>query len=400
MNKCNAMEYETSHPWINFKLNLNTRYEPLWYNLGQACSKINHLAQSALAPQVHQRLNHVYLVKGVVGTTAIEGNTLSEEDVSAIVEKRLTLPPSKQYMEQEVENVLQACNKIVQDTCIEQPPALTPAYISELNAILLQNLKLDEEVEPGKIRSHSVIVGRYRGAPAQECAYLLERLCAWLQSDEFAAPAGMRYAMAIIQAIIAHIYIAWIHPFGDGNGRTARLVEVYLLLRAGVPVPAAHLLSNFYNTTRPQYYKELDALSRVSNGSLPGLDSFLSYAVQGLVDGLNEQLRLVTEHHLHVIWEHYIYSRFSAEKQQATAKRQRDLLLSFDGKERHIRSFNDIPAEIYHTYYRDRTFRTLNRDLRELCAQNLIEQTSPALYRPRTEIVRSMLPLRARDFDH
>ncbi|NOY75701.1 MAG: hypothetical protein GXP32_07900 [Kiritimatiellaeota bacterium] len=32
---------------------------------------------------------------------------------------------------------------------------------------------------------------------------------------------------------LAHVYIAWIHPFGDGNGKTARLMEFYLLLRSG-----------------------------------------------------------------------------------------------------------------------------------------------------------------------
>ena len=390
------MEYETTHPWINFKLNIGANYEPLWYNLGRACSKIRHLSQSAVAPEVHQQLNHVYLVKGVVGTTSIEGNTLSEDEVSAIVDNKLTLPPSKQYMEQEVTNVVQACNKIVQDTCSEQPPALTPSYIAELNAMLLSGMKLEDDIHPGQTRHYSVLVGRYRGAPAHECDYLLERLCTWLQSDDFAAPPGMRHAMAILQAIVAHIYIAWIHPFGDGNGRTARLVEVFLLLRAGVPVPAAHLLSNFYNKTRSQYYTELDKLRRPSGGGVyPSLSAFMNYAVQGLTDGLDEQLALVTNHHLRVIWEHYIYSRFNTAKREVSAKRQRDLLLSFGGEEKQIRNFNDLPGEIFHTYYRDRTLRTLHRDLRELCTQNLIEQSSSGIYRPRTEIVRAMLPMRA-----
>lgn len=394
------MEYETTHPWINFKLNIGTHYDPLWYNLGRACSKIKHLSQSAVAPQVHRDLNHVYLVKGVVGTTSIEGNTLSEDEVSAIVEKRLTLPPSKQYMEQEVKNVVQACNKIVKDACSGNPAALTPAYIAELNAMLLQGLKLNDDITPGQTRRHSVIVGRYRGAPAQECDYLLEHLCTWLQSDDFAAPPDMRHAMAIIQAIIAHIYIAWIHPFGDGNGRTARLIEVSLLLRAGVPVPAAHLLSNFYNKTRPQYYAELDKLSRPANGAsadiYPDMGSFLNYAVEGMADGLDEQLKRVTDHHLRIIWEHYIYSLFNTEKGRATAKRQRDLLLNFGGAERHIRSFNDLPGDLFHTYYRDRTIRTLTRDLRELCTRGLLTQTETGAYRPRTEIVLAMLPIRAK----
>lgn len=55
---------------------------------------------------------------------------------------------------------------------------------------------------------------------------------------------------AIFKAVVAHLYLAWIHPVGDGNGRTARLVEFQILLSSGVPSPAAHLLSNHYNQTR------------------------------------------------------------------------------------------------------------------------------------------------------
>jgi Fic/DOC family len=41
----------------------------------------------------------------------------------------------------------------------------------------------------------------------------------------------------LVKAILAHLYIAWIHPFGDGNGRAARLMELRILLEAGVPMP-------------------------------------------------------------------------------------------------------------------------------------------------------------------
>jgi Fic family protein len=62
--------------------------------------------------------------------------------------------------------------------------------------------------------------------------------------------------MALMKAILTHLYIAWIHPFGDGNGRTARLAELQILLAAGMPMPASHLLSNHYNTTRTDLYRQ------------------------------------------------------------------------------------------------------------------------------------------------
>ena len=112
-------------------------------------------------------------------------------------------------------------------------------------------------------------VGRYRGAPPQECHYLLGKLCSWLSGPDFSPRPGFEIVFGVIKAIVAHLYLAWIHPFGDGNGRTARLLEVRFLLEAGAPTPAAHLLSNFYNQTRATYYRKLDEVSQNGGDIMP-----------------------------------------------------------------------------------------------------------------------------------
>lgn len=388
------MTYQETHPWITFSLDLGKDPQILLYNLGRACAMIKELTTAAVSPEIHRELNRISLIRGVLGSTAIEGNTLTEKEVEDILEHRSRLSPSRQYLGQEVQNVVDACNMIVGDVCTDSPSPLTPAYICNLNRLVLENLKLGEDVQPGVIRQHSVLVGNYRGAPAGECEELLRRLCAWLSSDAFrSGMEGMHIAMSIIQAIVAHVYLAWIHPFGDGNGRTARLVEVFLLLRAGVPVPAAHLLSNFYNSTRSRYYTELSELSRPKQGRYP-LDSFLSYAVEGLVDGLENQLSLVSSFHLHVIWENHVYSQFRKKKGEHH-KRLRDLLLSLRVGELHrISSMSDLLPDLYHEHYRNKTLRTLQRDLRTLVSEDYLEST-PSGYRPKTEILQSMLPKRA-----
>ena len=141
--------------------------------------------------------------------------------------------------------------------------------ICDLNRRLLDGLEseLDDSTVPDQLRTHSVVVGRYRGAPAEDCELLLARLCEWLEGPDFRSPeTEIGFALMLVRAAVAHLYIAWIHPFGDGNGRTARLVELLILARSGqVPFPAAHLLSNHYNLTRDRYYRELDRAGR--NGS-------------------------------------------------------------------------------------------------------------------------------------
>lgn len=87
------MEYLKTHPWIRFSLDLRQCDFRLWLMLGEIASKIEHLSGAALRPDVADELNKIYLTKGVRATTAIEGNTLSEEQVQLQVEGKLDLPP-------------------------------------------------------------------------------------------------------------------------------------------------------------------------------------------------------------------------------------------------------------------------------------------------------------------
>jgi Fic family protein len=84
-----------------------------------------------------------------------------------------------------------------------------------------------------------VVVGNYRAAPAEDCKYLLDRLVDWLNGPTFVhADPEIQFALILAKAVYAHLYLAWIHPFGDGNGRTARLLEFVILASSGlVPFP-------------------------------------------------------------------------------------------------------------------------------------------------------------------
>ena len=94
---------------------------------------------------------------------------------------------------------------------------------------------------------------------------------------------------------------------GDGNGRTARLLELAILLEAGLPQPTCHLLSNHYNQARPAYYRQLDRASKAQNGPY----GFIAYALTGFVDGLQDQKRLIREHQWQVAWVHFVHESFS-----------------------------------------------------------------------------------------
>ena len=111
----NDREYRRTHPWISFRHHLE-RADPLhWSLLGEAAARCDQVAQAVLPPAGARELHRLYLVKGARATTAIEGNTLSEEQIAAQLEGRLELPPSQEYLKQEVDNVLKAVNDIFAD---------------------------------------------------------------------------------------------------------------------------------------------------------------------------------------------------------------------------------------------------------------------------------------------
>jgi len=217
---------------------------------------------------------------------------------------------------------------------------------------------------------HSVVVARYRGAPWQDCDYLLERLCEWLNGPDFAPPQDqeLRLPYAILKAVAAHLYLAWIHPFDDGNGRTARLMELQILLAAGVPTPVPHLLSNHYNQTRAEYQRRLDAASKAPDGPL----QFIRYAVGGFVEGLREQLALVREQQFDDRWEQFIYESFGDTKSPSEI-RQRQLVLDLSHAKRPaVRAgLRQLSAGIA-SAYANKTTKTLTRDINALQRRGLI----------------------------
>ena len=76
--------YEESHPWLTFDLRQVNNMGPRpWMLMGEARSKCQHLAGAPLQPALAEALNQVTLIKGAQATTAIEGNTLTEQQVAA-----------------------------------------------------------------------------------------------------------------------------------------------------------------------------------------------------------------------------------------------------------------------------------------------------------------------------
>ena len=273
--------FERTHPWISFRIDLRKAAPTLWLLLGEAASKCEHIAGVPLRPSVAQSLHQLYLAKGALATTAIEGNTLTETEVLAALAGQIEIAAIQGILGQEVDNIVAAC-KAIGERLRQEDATLTAQGVSAFNRQVLEKLTLAAGVLPGQVRTHSVVVGNvYRGAPAEDLLFLLGRLCDWLGSGDLPRRQAGRWCMPFSRR--SWRMFIWPGFIRSVTGMAVRRdCRVPNLVKRGIPTPAAHLLSNHYNQTRAEYYRQLDRASK-SGGELA---PFLEYAARGFVDGI------------------------------------------------------------------------------------------------------------------
>jgi Fic family protein len=203
-------------------------------------------------------------------------------------------------------------------------------------------------------------------------------MCDWLRR-EFGFESGKQEMHeAIVQAIVAHVYFEWIHPFADGNGRTGRMLEFFILLRAGLPDIAAHVLANHYNGTRTEYAAHFDNARKKRD-----LSEFLAYAIQGMLDGLQETLDAVEAAAFKVVWRSHIYDVFADYtdyRKKAVFKRRRSLALQMPTDPFTVEQLLQHSGDLLKLYIAlDK--RTLNSDLEVLVDLGLLEKNGE-VYEP------------------
>jgi len=285
---------------ISFKANWKLR-EKAVNLLGQCYAYIDSMLNIPIRPDYHQKLLEVSLNKGALATTAIEGNTLTEEELAQIL-KGIDLAPSKKYQQQEVKNIIDAFNTILNEVIRDKSQTIiSPELIKRFNKMVGKDIGEAFGGNPGQFRRRNVTVGAYRPPSFEMVEELVKKLCDWLLK-EFHYEHDQNFNEAVIEAVVTHVYIAWIHPFLDGNGRTARLLEFYLLMRAGVPNIASHVLSNHYNNTRTEYYRQLQNASETGN-----LSAFIEYALEGFRDGLEKILNIIHKDQTEITWRNFVY---------------------------------------------------------------------------------------------
>lgn len=202
-----------------------------------------------------KELDKLNRVRAVHGTTALEGNPLSEAEVSQqmdLLEAPFGAPAHKASKEQ-----LQIRNAGIAQSWIRmrfQPnqPLLQLSDLMHLHKTITTQSDETHNI-PGEFRTFSVVVGSpdmggvHKGAPHEDVPRLMEEYIQFVNSRR------MVDYHPVIRALLAHFYLVTIHPFGDGNGRVSRLVEAGILFHGGYNVLGFYGLSNYFYRNEAEY---------------------------------------------------------------------------------------------------------------------------------------------------
>lgn len=215
-------------------------------------------------------------IKTIQSSLEIEGNTLTEEQITALLENKRVLAPKKDIVE--VQNAI----KVYEQLHIFNPNKLKD--LEKAHAILMSGL-IDTA---GKLRIKNV--GIVKGSKVEHIAPsgnmvkgLMNDLFTYLKKDEDAI---------LIKSCVFHYEFEFIHPFIDGNGRMGRLWQTLILMQQ-YPVFEYLPIESLIKENQTEYYNVLSQSDKLGS-STPFIEFMLGIILQSLENLLKTQNRTLT----------------------------------------------------------------------------------------------------------
>ena len=353
---------------VQFDLTLRADAPQIIRDLARIHALASVIRGIPIPPHVQQRLDRLNILRAARGTIGIEGTELSEEEVELVMDSppdRLALGPGREREEMEARNAAAVMEFIREHVNANPDARLTEPLIREFHRTLSEGIDYPRNI-PGGYRSHAVTVGYYRPPDTgDEVRRLMAEFVDWFNT-------GLAASWdPVVGAIVAHFFVVSIHPFGDGNGRTSRAVESFLLYRAGVNARGFFSLANYYYRNRQEY---VDHLNPVQMRGSSDLTPFVTFSLRGLVEELEAVHEEVLAEVRVIAFRDYARETLSMYGRLGTSAGDRQLrLLTHMGRSTvSLRELRFGRHPLSHLY-RNVSARTLARDLSWLKEHRLIE---------------------------
>lgn len=307
-----AIKYEVPTDWICYDV------KEVLNELLEAKAAVLSLTNVPFQRSWAERLQRIQLKQEVAGTSRIEGAEFTERELDVAIANETP----EDALTRSQKQARSAQNTYI---WIAQLPDERPAdsdLICEVHRRIITGCD-DDHCEPGALRGddHNVTFGtpRHRGAEGgKEVKTAFSELCRALGSE-------FRGHDVLVRGLALHYHLGAMHPFADGNGRTARAIEALLLQRAGLRNALFISLSNYYYDEKANYLKSLSAC-RAANHDIT---EFVKFGLKGIT---SQCKRLLSEINLEIrkalfrdLTSH-LFNKLSSPRKRLIAKRQMGML--------------------------------------------------------------------------
>jgi Fic family protein len=259
--------------------------EKILNNLTAITAAREIIEQAHLVPKWEAKLRRQALFHNTHSSTAIEGNKLTLEQVESLADGKDVIATKKD--KQEALNYLKALEKI---PALMQKGKIRIADLLNIHKMITKNV-MQDGTSSGVFRNRQVFVGKrvfdgttfkevveYMPPKTEEVPQLVREFIDWLNLDK------SWKLNPVLLAGIVHYEIARIHPFIDGNGRTARLLATTILYSSGFDHRRIFALDDYYDRDRQAYYAALKTV-QANKGDIT---KWLEYFTDGILYSAEE----------------------------------------------------------------------------------------------------------------
>jgi Fic family protein len=233
-------------------------------------------------PGSTQKIIRDEMISAIGATLAIEGTTLSPDEIDESF-KKADLKEMLGKAQLEAENSRKVYSFIRELVLTNGKDfVISEAVIKQIHNYFTQGMNYLSNT-PGEYRGEFQVTFGSPRKPSlcqnrAQVEEAMNKYAEWLNSDQ----AGIIVGQTIPRAILSHYYLSEIHPFGDGNGRTARAVEALYLFKNGINTYCFWSLANFWAANKAEYLTHLGNVRATCNPV-----DFILWGMEGYKNELN-----------------------------------------------------------------------------------------------------------------